>query len=248
VKKAKAMNPLSVAATLIITVIGLLSSGFARAGSNLVYLPELTGLYQPGTNIDAPLQPDTNPFVMATVKETFLSLNGATSGYVTFEMSGHMQEPVATNGSVILPIQGDVTKQISFYWEHMDQSGGFGQGGPLGWGMTYPYLQSSYDPLTNSFYVGAILFASNFHGNGAFSLSFYNYEVVGTGDGFLGISYSDRGSVFVESARFGLTNEMQLPSTPMAPVPEPETYAMMLAGLGLIGGIARRKKQQQTSA
>lgn len=33
-----------------------------------------------------------------------------------------------------------------------------------------------------------------------------------------------------------------------APVPEPETYAMMLAGLGLIGGIARRKKQLQASS
>jgi hypothetical protein len=28
-----------------------------------------------------------------------------------------------------------------------------------------------------------------------------------------------------------------------APVPEPETYAMLLAGLGLMGGIARRRKQ-----
>jgi len=29
-----------------------------------------------------------------------------------------------------------------------------------------------------------------------------------------------------------------------APVPEPETYAMMLAGLGLLGFVARRRKQQ----
>lgn len=28
----------------------------------------------------------------------------------------------------------------------------------------------------------------------------------------------------------------------LAPVPEPETYAMMLAGLGLVGAIARRRK------
>jgi hypothetical protein len=28
----------------------------------------------------------------------------------------------------------------------------------------------------------------------------------------------------------------------MAPVPEPETYAMLLAGLGLMGSIARRQK------
>ena len=30
----------------------------------------------------------------------------------------------------------------------------------------------------------------------------------------------------------------------VAPVPEPETYGMMLAGLGLLGAIARRKRQQ----
>ncbi len=32
-----------------------------------------------------------------------------------------------------------------------------------------------------------------------------------------------------------------------APVPEPETYAMMLAGLGLLGVMARRKKQKLTA-
>jgi PEP-CTERM motif len=30
----------------------------------------------------------------------------------------------------------------------------------------------------------------------------------------------------------------------LAPVPEPETYAMMLAGLGLAGWLARRRKQR----
>ena len=29
-----------------------------------------------------------------------------------------------------------------------------------------------------------------------------------------------------------------------APIPEPEAYAMLLAGLGLLGGIARRRKQK----
>ena len=29
----------------------------------------------------------------------------------------------------------------------------------------------------------------------------------------------------------------------LTPIPEPETYAMLLAGLGLIGAIARRKQR-----
>jgi hypothetical protein len=29
-----------------------------------------------------------------------------------------------------------------------------------------------------------------------------------------------------------------------SPVPEPETYGMMLSGLGILGFIARRKKKQ----
>lgn len=36
--------------------------------------------------------------------------------------------------------------------------------------------------------------------------------------------------------------------TVLAAVPEPETYAMMLAGLGLMGFVARRRKQQQRVA
>jgi hypothetical protein len=31
---------------------------------------------------------------------------------------------------------------------------------------------------------------------------------------------------------------------PLAPVPEPETYAMMLAGLGQLGVMTRRRKQK----
>jgi hypothetical protein len=34
----------------------------------------------------------------------------------------------------------------------------------------------------------------------------------------------------------------------ISPVPEPETYAMLLAGLGLMGGMARRRKQKLANA
>lgn len=35
---------------------------------------------------------------------------------------------------------------------------------------------------------------------------------------------------------------------PAAPIPEPETYAMLLAGLGLLGFAARRRKQKKVAA
>lgn len=42
-----------------------------------------------------------------------------------------------------------------------------------------------------------------------------------------------------------LTDGGTLPNPNPTPVPEPETYAMMLAGLGLLGFVARRRKQAQ---
>lgn len=35
--------------------------------------------------------------------------------------------------------------------------------------------------------------------------------------------------------------------TPTAPVPEPETYAMLMAGLGLVGAVVRRRKAQAST-
>ena len=41
------------------------------------------------------------------------------------------------------------------------------------------------------------------------------------------------------------SNTTSLYSMSMAPVPEPETYAMLLAGLGLVGFMARRRNMKQ---
>lgn len=48
--------------------------------------------------------------------------------------------------------------------------------------------------------------------------------------------------VYSENAPMGMP--IMASFTDVTPVPEPETYAMLLVGLGLIGGIALRKKQQ----
>jgi len=85
-----------------------------------------------------------------------------------------------------------------------------------------------------------------------YGLQFDLYKV-GDADkylGFDGYSFSvfnlDSGDYYFKisgtalSAKSGYT--ISLSATPTAPVPEPETYAMMLAGLGLMGFIARRRK------
>ena len=58
-------------------------------------------------------------------------------------------------------------------------------------------------------------------------------------------TYDIKLSVFEAGAGGAL---LAITSIQIAVVPEPETYAMMLAGLGLLGFMARRRKQRETLA
>jgi hypothetical protein len=58
------------------------------------------------------------------------------------------------------------------------------------------------------------------------------YSPVGLGAAFGAAFYSEAGAVLA----------------PINPVPEPETYAMLIAGLGLLGFAARRRKQKEAAA
>jgi hypothetical protein len=52
---------------------------------------------------------------------------------------------------------------------------------------------------------------------------------------------------FVGSYNMTGTNDFSFGGTvSAAPIPEPETYAMLLVGLGMLGFAARRRKQQAT--
>jgi hypothetical protein len=48
------------------------------------------------------------------------------------------------------------------------------------------------------------------------------------------------GGVLTEAT--GINSHGQVAAFGISPIPEPETYAMLLVGLGLLGFIARRRK------
>lgn len=55
-----------------------------------------------------------------------------------------------------------------------------------------------------------------------------------------GVTVDEKGTIYLVAEDSGTTNSRLFVLS--APVPEPETYALMLAGLGLVGFMARRRK------
>jgi hypothetical protein len=104
-------------------------------------------------------------------------------------------------------------------------------------GILADWHPSSYDGVGGAIYVNGQRVWDGKIGDGG-STSFNVSTLVHQGstvDFVLGANGND----YTDSTRFTATI-----ASVTAPVPEPETYAMMLAGLGLLGVAARRRKQK----
>lgn len=76
------------------------------------------------------------------------------------------------------------------------------------------------------------------NGSSASQFAFKGFRTTGTGEYFTGFRIVTLGGGYLP----GITN---VAVGVISAVPEPEAFAMMLAGLGLIGTIARRRKSKQ---
>lgn len=129
----------------------------------------------------------------------------------------------------------------------------------------------SFDPSSNGLYSWVLSFdltgfsASTASFMGRFAadnsaVAKLNGVQIGTSSGFTSFSSFSAASGFnsgINTIEFLVTNTAQTTGNPtglrveftqsnvVSAVPEPETYAMMLAGLGLMGAIARRRKAKQ---
>lgn len=70
-------------------------------------------------------------------------------------------------------------------------------------------------------------------------------------NGIEGVTVDEKGTIYLVAEQWqknvpaGMTNPQSQLIVLTAPVPEPETFAMLLAGLGVLGAVARRRKQKR---
>jgi len=117
---------------------------------------------------------------------------------------------------------------------------------------TYTFtLPSSFSGITGSYigvdYVGTGLATSFNFGLGSYSTPTQSLPLNGVLDGFGVASYSTTLALAPGASywfKLSGTGDIGSYTVTLAPVPEPESYALLLAGLGLMGVIARRRQSK----
>jgi hypothetical protein len=235
--------------SLFVAVVIWTLAGSAHATFEFTYLPELAGLYVVGGK--------NFPSSATTMETTVpLSWNGGAAShiYLTYEVTGIVHEPVLNDVNGTVPSNFSPTKNIEFntggktygWAAYLDTT----YAGDFGFPSFFSSVEQKYDQSSGRFYFGAVIDTAQVSLRLPTSNRIHNtfYDIASYGANY---RYVDTGSVFVESARIGLSDTLTLPSSvpmntllisPTAPIPEPETYAMILAGLGLLGFMARRRK------
>jgi uncharacterized protein YjiK len=78
-------------------------------------------------------------------------------------------------------------------------------------------------------------------------LSFFDLSGV-TSQAIEGVTVDEKGTIYLAAEDSGTPNSRLFVLNPVAAVPEPETYALMLGGLGVTAWAARRRKAQRPQA
>jgi len=108
-----------------------------------------------------------------------------------------------------------------------------------GWQNTNP-AKVSFDGSLNNF----LFIDSDYPVNATYTNYFQFVSFQGIAEAYsspLGADVFDSGGNPIDPSRWSLANVT-------TPIPEPETYAMLLAGLGLLGFAARRRKLKEAAA
>lgn len=206
----------------------VLAMGFASVNAHAL---DIAGLYNTGASFAAGAQ-DTH-YALSSTTNT-VGAYGYVSSNGTFPIAGNWLANTTTS-SWLTP--------TSSQGESFDPSAN----GTYTWTTTFDL--TGFDAASASF-------SGQFAADNS-ALAYLNGNLIGTSNGFASFSaFAATANDFVAGVNtlsFVVTNLAQNGGNPtglrveflssnVAAVPEADTYAMMLAGLGLMGAIARRKK------
>lgn len=108
---------------------------------------------------------------------------------------------------------------------------------------TLPAVSTALDPALSAV---SIEFSSSSNAN-TFQSILNHQGRFDTIDFWFGETTRDAGDSFkLYSASLNVTSAVVAPTTPTAPIPEPESYALLIAGLGMLTAVARRNKQKRS--